>query len=72
MRWDEVTAICIVMSLVGGMGVWALKAAISGQLADFMDRLENKFVTHDQLKVVETRVDGLEARTHFRQTSTGN
>ena len=66
MRWDEVTAICVVMTLVGGIGAWSLKAAISEQLAAFMDRLDKKFVTHDQLKVVETRVDGLEAQTHYR------
>lgn len=47
MRWDEVIAICSIMSVAGALGLFVMKAMIRESLDEFAKQLEEKYATKE-------------------------
>jgi len=62
MRWDELTAICAAMTVIGGVGIFVVRATVTGEMGKMRQWIEDRFASKDRVDGIEHRLGSLEGR----------
>jgi hypothetical protein len=61
-QWDEVTAICAGMSLIGVIGMFVVRAVIQQSFEDQWAKIEARFASKEELETLRVRMESFVPR----------